>query len=52
MAGYAVSKRGNTYRIYMYDVNHVIESTDVAWCDWEPKSARDMMPGVFESSEP
>ena len=52
MAGYAESKPGDTYRIYIYDTNHVIKSRDISWCDWEPKTARDKMPGVFDLREP
>ena len=46
--GYAESKPGDTYKKFMYDANHVNESKDVAWFDWEPKTARDMMSGVFK----
>ena len=52
MVEYAESKPEDTYRIYMYDTNYMTEFKDVAWCDWEPKTTRNKMPGVFELKKP
>src|SRR5688500_4611597 len=49
MVGYAESSSRDTYRLYMYETNHVIETRDVSWADWEPKTVKDKMPGMFGS---
>ena len=50
MVGYADSKPSDTYRMYMYETGQVVESRDIAWYDWEPRQAKDKMPGVFETN--
>src|SRR5687767_15822987 len=49
MVGYAEYSAGGTYRMYMYKSKHVVESRDVVWADWEPKTVKDKMPGMFGS---
>ena len=31
--------------MYMFEANNVIETRDVVWADWEPKTVKDKMPG-------
>ena len=48
MVGYAENHSRDTYRMYMYDTNTVIETRDVVWADWEPKTVKEKMPGMFD----
>ena len=52
MVGYADNRPSDTYRIYLYETNQVVETRDVVWGNWMPLRVRDRMPGTFNPLDP
>ena len=49
MVGYADQRPSDTYRIYLYDTNQVVETRHIVWGDWIPLKVKDKMPGTFNT---
>ena len=52
MVGYADNRPSDTYRIFLYNSNQVVETRDVIWGDWIPLKVKDKMPGTFNTLDP